>query len=518
MKTKCQIIKLGLLLAALLPTFAFRAEATTFYVNVSNTVPLTPFNSWSTAATNIQNAIDIANDGDLILVTNGVYATGGRVVYGALTNRVVINKAITVRSVNGSTFTFIGGNSVVGTSAIRGVYMSSNSVLSGFTITNGGTLKTGDFYQEMSGGGIWAIDTNDVVVTNCVLAGNAANQLGGGIYNGIVQNCMAIKNTANNGGGVANSIVANCIISNNSAFFSGGGATGATIINSKILANYAGSGGGGVASSACYGCLIVSNLASGYGGGIYMGQNIVNCTIVGNSAGSATGGVDNNIGLVFVNNTVYFNTVASGGSPNYFSVGGGMYNCCTIPKPAGGAYNFTNAPNFVDYVGGDYHLASNSPCINSGGSQSYISLSTDLDGNPRVVDTFVDVGAYENQNSVFVLPFWFALQYGLSLDGSIDSDGDGMNNFQEAFAGTNPNSAKSVLKILPVAANPTGATVSWQCIANKNYYLQRSTNLALLPAFTTIRSNISRIYETTINFQDTTATNGGSYFYRIGVQ
>src|SRR6266496_530590 len=89
----------------------FRAPATTRYVDLNNPTPASPHTGWGTAATNIQDAVDAAADGDEIVVTNGVYAAGGRVVYGGMTNRVAINKAVTVRSVNGPLVTAIAGAS-----------------------------------------------------------------------------------------------------------------------------------------------------------------------------------------------------------------------------------------------------------------------------------------------------------------------------------------------------------------------------------------------------------------------
>jgi hypothetical protein len=57
----------------------------------------------------------------------------------------------------------------------------------------------------------------------------------------------------------------------------------------------------------------------------------------------------------------------------------------------------TSNPTFVNSSGGDYHLQSGSPAIDAGNSGIYFISSTDLDGNPRIVGSSIDIGAYEFQ-------------------------------------------------------------------------------------------------------------------------
>src|SRR4051812_5699850 len=88
--------------------FAVNASATTRYVDAGGTNTAFPFTSWVTAATNIQQAVDAAATGDLVLVTNGLYDTGGRIFGGS--NRVAIDsKVLRIESVNGPEVTIIKG-------------------------------------------------------------------------------------------------------------------------------------------------------------------------------------------------------------------------------------------------------------------------------------------------------------------------------------------------------------------------------------------------------------------------
>src|SRR5664279_4048099 len=123
MKTRYHFLTPVLVLSAM------SASATIRFVDVASASPAPPYTNWTTAATIIQEAVDAAVAGDQILVTNGVYQTGGRVVFGAMTNRVAVDKPVTVQSVSGAAVTVIRGFQVPGTtngqSAIGCVYLTN---------------------------------------------------------------------------------------------------------------------------------------------------------------------------------------------------------------------------------------------------------------------------------------------------------------------------------------------------------------------------------------------------------
>ena len=182
---------------------AVHLQAAIHYVDAGSANPVSPYLSWSTAAGTIQDAVDAASQDDEVLVTNGVYATGGRAIFGTLTNRVAIYKPLTLRSLNGPEFTIIQGRQVPGTvigdGAIRCVYLTSGANLFGFTLTNGATRNTGDFFDlDGDGGGFLALWDSPIIVSNCVIAGNSAASQGGGAYTtgGKIIRCTFSGNSA----------------------------------------------------------------------------------------------------------------------------------------------------------------------------------------------------------------------------------------------------------------------------------------------------------------------------------
>ncbi len=323
--------------------FSFNSLAMVHCVDLNSTNPVSPYADWSTAATNIQDAINSSGVSDTILVTNGIYQYGSGSFAGS--NRVYVGITnLMVQSVNGPAVTVIKGYQLPGTTnglgAVRGVFLAGGSTLSGFTVTGGATASA-NYYA----GGVYC-QSSAAVVTNCIITGNASALWAGGVYSGTVDNCVISQNVAADGGG-----------------------------------NYLGQ---------LNNCLIVSNTAS-YGGGGY-GGTFNNCTIVANAASNAGGGVYGGTGATLDNSIIYFNSAPSG--PDWALT---KFNYCCTSSNAGGVVT-TNAPAFVNLAGGNFRLQIGSPCINAG-TNSFVTDSTDLDGNPRIVGGTVDIGAYENQNT-----------------------------------------------------------------------------------------------------------------------
>ena len=106
--------------------------------------------------------------------------------------------------------------------AVRCVYVGSNAVLSGFTLTNG--YATRDTISDIYGGGTYG--EQSAVVTNCILSGNSA-AMGGGAFGGTLNNCLLTRNSgaldSYGGGGAFQATLNNCLIISTSASGGGGG-------------------------------------------------------------------------------------------------------------------------------------------------------------------------------------------------------------------------------------------------------------------------------------------------------
>ncbi|NLH75227.1 MAG: PKD domain-containing protein [Verrucomicrobia bacterium] len=224
--------------------FMWKSLGATLYVWSESPDPKPPYTNWNTAARVIQQAVNYASRGDEVLVTNGVYTTGGQPdKYSATSNRVAVLKALTLRSVNGPKFTVIEGYQLpvttYGFGPVRCVYLAAGATLSGFTLTKGSTTKSLVSGLDVDvGGGVYCAST-DAVVTNCVLMGNSAAQRGGGAYGGTLYNCILTGNSAGSSGGAAyKSTLYNCTVTGNSAE-QGGGLSRSTAYNSIVYDNMA---------------------------------------------------------------------------------------------------------------------------------------------------------------------------------------------------------------------------------------------------------------------------------------
>jgi hypothetical protein len=330
--------------------------------------------SWNDAKATIQagvNALDIA--GGTVLVSNGTYA---------VTSEVLVNKDIWVESVNGPDVTIIDG-AYFSRCLNLGDY---NCTISGFKIING--------YVDSSGAGIYCSGSNPVI-TNCIVSSHISTSSGGGMYMGTAYDSVFSYNSAPSGGGINAVMAYNCVINDNSA-----------------------TSGGGVYSGTSSGCLVIGNSAVS-GGGVYNGT-LNNCTVCDNLSSSDGGGMYKGTAK---NSIIYFNSGT--GSSSNMTPGVTTYGSCSPSLTAGILGNIMAAPQFVSRSNWNYRLLAESPCVDSG-LNAYVSTATDLDGYARILNSRVDMGAYEYQSG--------------SAD---DDDEDGLTNAQEYQLGTSPDNPDS---------------------------------------------------------------------------
>jgi len=405
--------------------------AVTNYVWQGSPAPVPPFTNWNTAALTIQEAVDSSNPGDLVLVTNGIYASGATPTSGSLvSNRVLISKAINVKSVNGPDVTIIAGESCNGTNgagAVRGVYLENGGQITGFTVSNGHTHIIGDWLDNRSGGGA-AIFTSGTI-SECVFINNSAHNYGGGVfgydnslisdsmfnnnsarygggvnvmYDGIIRSCQFFGNSAIRGGGVylfTDCIAEWCYAEGNVAYDGGGIYCQEGTSQWCVVVNNTATNGGGIFSyrdSLMRNCFVFNNSAYNAGGGVmcWQGCEVESCTVVQNYSDSV-GGVYilNYAGTTcIVENTIaYFN---GNGNMTTNPVSTFFSHCCTYPIVAGTGI-ITNDPEFLNPGRENFHLSPDSLCRNAGLNKAWQFSAIDLDDTDRIEAGTVDIGAYE---------------------------------------------------------------------------------------------------------------------------
>jgi len=290
-------------------------------------------------------------------------------------------------------------------------------------------------------------------VTDCIFKDNSAIDKGGGGMNNdnsktMVKGCVFIANYAKRAGGMDNvnsisPIVTNCIFTSNSVAFGGGGIgnnfnSGTILIGCTFRNNVANVNGGGMwnankSKPILNNCIFTGNTAKNNGGGMFNIDNskptVINCTFSSNMASQSGGGIFNKNSGPIVANCILWNNRDSGGR-NLFAqtssnVGKPRINYSCIQGGGhrlGGIGNISKAPGFISERGSDnsigttddnLRLRDSSPCIDAG-KNAALSKDTadldndgdkneqipfDIDGNQRIVNDRVDMGAYEFQST-----------------------------------------------------------------------------------------------------------------------
>jgi parallel beta-helix repeat protein len=402
---------------------------------------------------------------------NGVAIIGGYAGFGQPnpdTRDIIEYETILSGDLNGDDGPDFANNEENSYHVVAGSGSDETAVLNGFTITAGNADDILHQPDINCGGGLYN-ERGSPTIVDCTFCGNYADYAGGAVHNmeessPTLTNCSFIENSAQDGGGMWNfvmssPVITNCTFIGNHADSRGGGIynqgeCGPKLINCKILGNTAGvemisygDGGGMYNRDGCYplliNCIIAGNSAKGgQGGGIYsrnlkINSRIIltNCTLTGNSAPRGNAFACDSLEHRYPSRFQLTNCILWDGYNQIWNQDNSPIKI-TYSDVQGGwadAGNIDVNPLFIDADGADdifgtdddnLRLLPESPCIDAGDNSALPeSVRTDLDGNPRIINGIVDMGAYEFRS----LFNWYVN----AADGDDNNDG---STLEAAFA------------------------------------------------------------------------------------
>jgi predicted outer membrane repeat protein len=375
---------------------------------------------------------------------NGVSLKGGYAGFGETdpdARDIEAYRTILSGDLNGNDGPNFANNDENSYHVVTGSGTDETAVLEGFTITAGYANGFGN--PNDSGGGMYSTSGSPTVI-NCTFSKNAAGYAGGmanrDYCSPTVINCTFVGNSAHSGGvGMFDWHSASTLI--NCSFSGNFGRYGAAM---RIYDS----------DSTIINCSFSGNFARQYGGAIYVDRSdvtLTNCTFSSNSADywelGCGGGIYDHLGnsSLTLTNCIFWNNSDSGGVDESAQIHGGtpVVNYCCIqgwtgtwsglgnvganpmfarnPNDGGDDWGVGNRKEFGDLLSigrnddfGDLHLRSQagrwdtnsqswiqddvtSPCIDAGDNSAIpAGVIVDLDGNPRIINGIVDMGAYEN--------------------------------------------------------------------------------------------------------------------------
>ncbi|MBC8490275.1 MAG: right-handed parallel beta-helix repeat-containing protein [Bacteroidetes bacterium] len=313
----------------------------------------------------IQEGINVAIDGDTVLVHPGIYVEN---INYFKKNITVASLFLTTQDTTYKSLTIIDGNQNGSVVTIANGE-DSRAILNGFTIRYGSAAKGGGIYcyesspslenviiidnsADYHGGGFFCWRNSSPTLKNVIISGNRAGYHGGGIFcwnnsNPTIENFIISGNTVNmDGAGIycwdnSNPSFKNGNIKNNIADRDGGGIycwfnSDPTLKNLNIYENIAKGNGGGIfcwnnSDPTLENFDIYKNTAKENGGGVYCwdssNPSFINGNIKENIADRNGGGIycwnDSNPSLVNCNlwndlpQEIYF---CENGEPNSISI------------------------------------------------------------------------------------------------------------------------------------------------------------------------------------------------------